>query len=154
MSRRAIVRRLLGHELVLKAHPPPDFTGMTPEAKLLWEAKHGQYEAIVTLANEGYTPKMVTPAEHEAELRAAGQWPVEETMALVQLASNAENVTPVPEARAPAEISPQQQYIEEKCQWRHRGPDDYDWDERPRGYECEYEYDPLERGWQEIMRSR
>jgi hypothetical protein len=41
------------------------------------------------------------------------------------------------------------------CHWRRRGPADYDWedDEEPGGYFCEYEYDPLERGWEEIKQS-
>ena len=77
--------------------------------------------------------------------------------------SEAPNGSEVAEAAAPPDSAAvttpqpeperQREYWEEKCQWRHRGPDDCDWDDRPRGYECEYEYDPLEQGWQEIVRS-
>jgi len=46
----------------------------------------------------------------------------------------------------PTERSPQQEFAEENCRWRQRGPEDYDWDddERPRLNECLHEYDPLE----------
>jgi len=130
--------------------PEPDFTGWTAQQVLLWAAHNGKYEEIVAEASKGYRPQMVTPEAREAESRATGQRPTAGEVA--EPAPDGLPVAPA-EPEPPSEPERPLEYWEEKCQWRHRGPQDMDWDERPRGYECEYEYDPLEEGWQEIERS-
>ncbi len=47
----------------------------TPQQKLVRAAESGRFEAIVAAAQPAEPPKMVTPEEREAELRATGQWP-------------------------------------------------------------------------------
>ena len=128
--------------------PEPDFTGWTAQQVLLWAAQNGKYEEIVAEASKGYRPQMVTPEEREAELRATGRWPTAS-----EVAEPAPDRPPVAmaEPAPPSEPERPLEYWEEKCHWRRRGPADYDWDdEEPGGYFCEYEYDPLERGWEEI----
>jgi hypothetical protein len=62
------------------------------------------------------------------------------------LAPESDAEAAAPEPGMPTERSPQQEFVEENCRWRQRGPEDYDWDddERPRLNECLHEYDPLE----------
>jgi hypothetical protein len=131
--------RLLRMTRGLTRQAAPDFTGWTAQQVLLWAARNGGFEAIVEEANEGYRPKMVTAEEHEAELRAAGKWR-EETPAAPQPAP----VDAEPK-REPGMPPPEPQWWEEKARFRHRGPEDYDWDDdKQSGYFCEHEYDPLE----------
>ena len=47
----------------------------TPEQNLVRAAENGRFEAIVAAAQPAEPPKMVTPEEREAELRATGRWP-------------------------------------------------------------------------------
>jgi hypothetical protein len=132
----------------IQADAPPDFGGWTDGQKLVWAARNGRYEEIVARANEGWQPRMAAAKDGEAEPGAEQR--------------DASQVTAAPppqdgstDADPQAQPAPERQpeYWEEKCQWRHRGPDDCDWEDRPRGYEYEHEYDPLEQGWQEIVRS-
>ena len=142
----ARVRRL---EKRRRRDPEPDFTGWTAQQILLWAAHNGKYEEIIAEASKGYVPQMVTPEQREAESRATDPTAPDSEVAPTP------DTAPVAAGDAQSQPEPERprEYWEEKCQWRHRGPDDYDWDDRPRGYECEYEYDPLEAGWQEILRS-
>jgi hypothetical protein len=133
--------------------PAPDFTGWTAQQVLLWAAQNGKYEAIVAKASKEYRPQMVTPEEREAELKATGRWPT-----AGEVAEPAPDGPPVAAAEPEPPSDPERplEYWEEKCHWRRRGPaddDDWDDDEERGGYFCEYEYDPLERGWEEIKQS-
>lgn len=143
----ARVRRL---EKRRRRDPEPDFTGWTAQQILLWAAHNGKYEEIVAEAGKGYRPQGVAPEGREAESGTTAGRPT-----AAEVAESAPDGAPVAaaESEPPSEPLRPLEYWEEKCQWRRRGPEDADWDERPRGYECEYEYDPLEEGWQEIVRS-
>ena len=111
----------------------PDFAGWTVEQVLVWAARHDRYEEIVTEANHGRRPALVALPPPEA---APAESPITSTPP--------ESPEAVPNAAADAEPQPKA-YWEEKCRWRLRGPDDYDWDTAQAGYQCIHGYDPLER---------
>jgi hypothetical protein len=110
----------------------------TPEQKLVRAAATGGFEAIVAAAQPAEPPKMVTPEEREAELRAKGHWPDKGPDKPKAKRTAAKK----PEPKEPErELSPGEQYIAEYCQWRARGPGDYR--ERVPYGRCLTEYDPL-----------
>jgi len=133
----------------IEADAPPDFGGWTEGQKLVWAARNGRYEEIVARANEGWQPRKATAEESEAGFGSAQG----SGGSAVEVPASPDG-SAVAAPQSPAVPERQPEYWEEKCQWRHRGPEDCNWDDRPRGYECEYEYDPLEQGWQEIVRGR
>jgi hypothetical protein len=132
--------KLEGVARLLLPAPVPDFSGWTEEQVLLWSARNGGFEAVVEAANESYRPQMVTPEQHEAELRAAGKWR-EETPAEPE----PEPATVDAESKREPGMPPNEpQWWEEKARFRHRGPEDYDWNgDKQAGYFCEVDYDPL-----------
>jgi hypothetical protein len=148
----ARVRRL---EKRRRPEPRPDFSGWTADRILVWAARNGQYEEMVAKAGEGHRPAMVTSGEPEAGLPATGQSPADSDVA-AKAPPPDDSPVAAAEPRPEPKPEPERQlaYWEEKCRWRHRGPDDYDWDDQSQGYECEHEYDALERGWQEFVRSQ
>jgi hypothetical protein len=107
----------------------------TPRDGLLRAAETGQYEALVRKARLAQPIAMVTPEEREAELRAAGKWPADKPR------RKARPRKPKP-AEPPRELTPNEQYIAEHCQWRLRGPNDYPRTQHRVG-QCLTEYDPL-----------
>ena len=100
-----------------QARKPEDAT--TPLQKLVRAAETGRFEAIVAAAQPAEPPKMVTPEEREAALRAEGKWPEEKPKPPPKPEPKAE---PKPPER---ELTPNEQYIAEHCRWRKRGPGDY-----------------------------
>ncbi len=114
------------------ARQPED--GATPQQKLVHAAETGRFEAIVAAAQPAEPPKMVTPEEREAELRADGKWPDK------QKAKRKAAAKPAPkEPERP--LTPNEQYIDEHCQWRERRPGD--WREPVPYGRCKTEYDVL-----------
>ena len=113
--------------------PTPDLTGWTAGQILVWASRNGRYEEIVALANHGHQPRMVSAEEHEAQLRAAGQWAAETASAPTAPAVEQPPAAPAAEPEAP------RAYWEEKCQWRLRGPEDYDWGDESDPVEDEYD---------------
>jgi hypothetical protein len=110
----------------------------TPQQKLVRAAETGRFEAIVTAAQPAEPPKMVTPEEREAELRAAGKWP--------DKPKAKRKAAPKPRPKEPQRaltppLTPGEQYIDEHCQWRERGPGD--WREPVPYGRCKTEYDVL-----------
>jgi hypothetical protein len=99
------------------AGTPEDAT--TPQQKLARAAETGQYEALVARARLAQPIAMLTPEEREAELRAQGKWPDDKPKRPPKPEPKAE---PKPPER---ELTPNEQYIAEHCQWRARGPNDY-----------------------------
>ena len=139
---QAVLRRVKNRrrrKLKALPQPVPDFTGWTAEQVLMWAARNGKFEEMVAHANQGERRTMITPEENETELRAAGQWPTEGSAA----APGAAPPEPAPAPAAKLEPPAEPAYWEEKCRWRLRGPEDYDWDDST-GYQVEHEYDPLE----------
>jgi len=131
------------------AAKPADAT--TPQQKLVRAAETGRFETIVAAAQPAEPPKMVTPEEREAELRAKGQGPSSPSPVKRGRQGGGK-----PKARPEAsphldpppsdggggrELTPNEQYIAEHCQWRRRGPNDYR-EHVPYG-RCKTEYDPL-----------
>jgi hypothetical protein len=104
----------------------------TPQQRLLRAAETGQFETVVGQAQPAEPPRMVTPEEREAELRAAGKL-------------DPPKPAPPPPPSEPKEPehepTPGEQYIAERCRWRHRGPGDGH--EPAREGRCLTEYDPL-----------
>ena len=116
--------------------PEADDSGSTPYQKLLGSAGKGQFESLVRKARPTEPAAMVTPEEREAELRAAGQWPDDKP------APKPAPKTQRPPAEPERALSPNEQYIEEKCDWRHRGPNDYPRPTHAYG-QCLTDYDPI-----------
>jgi hypothetical protein len=155
-SERMIQARLDRERARRNAACKPD-DATTPQQKLVRAAESGRFETIVAAAQPAEPPKMVTPEEREAELRRTGQWP--SSTSPVQAPSEARAGRPgggKPQARPEAfphldpppsdggggqELTPQQQYIDEHCRWRRRGPGDYRPTHNP--YRCLTEYDVL-----------
>ena len=106
----------------------------TPQDKLVHAAETGRFEAIVAAAQPAEPPKMVTPEEREAELRADGKWPDKPK---AKRKATAKRAPKEPER----ELTPNEQYIDEHCQWRERGPGD--WREPIPYGRCRTEYDVL-----------
>ena len=119
---------------VRQAPKKADTDGSTPYQQLLRSAEQGQFESMVRKARPAQPVAMVTPEEREAELRAEGKWPADKP-----------EPKPAPKKPLPAEppraLSPNEQYIEEKCHWRQRGPND--WREPIPYGRCKTEYDVL-----------
>jgi hypothetical protein len=129
------VRRLERKRPRSRPVPAPDAVGRT---FMPWAAENGGLAELVARSMAGEPPpRLKTPEENEAELRAAGQWPAEPAAA----------PPPAPEAPSPPAEERPREYWEEKCRWRRRGSRDYDdWDDRQRtGNRCLTEYDPLSR---------
>jgi hypothetical protein len=115
----------------------PEATATTPGDGLLRAAESGQYEALVARARLAQPIAMVTPEEREAELRAQGKWTADKPKRKPKPRRKAE---PKPPER---ELTPNEQYIAEHCQWRERGPNDYPPRPQHRVGQCLTEYDPL-----------
>ena len=125
------------------ARKPED--AATPQQKLVRAAESGRFETIVAAAQPAEPPKMVSPEEREAELRAAGRWPGEQ-----KPKSEAETVTPdapvepeppAPEPGMPTEPTPGMAWAEENIRWRPRGSGIRRSTHNP--YRCLTEYDVL-----------
>ena len=106
----------------------------TPEQNLVRAAETGRFESIVAAAQPAEPPKMVTPEEREAELRRTGKWQSEPK------AKRKAAAKPKPKEPKRA-LTPNEQFIDENCQWRARGPGDYR--QRVPYGRCLTEYDPL-----------
>jgi hypothetical protein len=114
------------------AREPDD--GATPQQKLVRAAESGRFETLVAAAQPAEPPTMVTPEEREAELRAQGQW--------TEKAKPKRKAAPKRKPKEPKRtLTPNEQYIEEHCQWRARGPGD--WREPIPYGRCRTEYDVL-----------
>ena len=124
---------------------PPDLAGLTKDQLLLWAANNAKYEDLVSLALRGRRPIMVTAERREAELRAEGRWPAAESPEAPATESPEAPAPPLSAGQpAPAEPEAPPAYWEEKCWWRHRGPQDYaDW-ESDDDFQVDHDYDPLE----------
>jgi hypothetical protein len=106
----------------------------TPQDKLVRAAETGRFEAVVAAAQPAEPPKMVTPEEREAELTRTGQWP--------DKPKARRKATPKREPKEPKRpLTPNEEYVDEHCRWRARGPGDYR--ERVPYGRCLTEYDPL-----------
>ncbi len=109
---------------------------LTPYQKLLRAAERGQFEALVRKARPKRPLAMVTPQEREAELRAAGRWPIDRPVP-----RPAPQPAPAAVEPPPPELTPNEQYLAEHCRWRPRGPHDDTYRHARR--ECLTDYDPL-----------
>jgi hypothetical protein len=136
--RRAQTVRAKRLEEQLTAPAPDDEAASTPHDGLLRAAENGQYEALVAQARPAQPIAMVTPEEREAELRAAGKWPEDKPRPQAKPKPKPEAEPKEPER----ELTPNEQYIAEHCQWRRRGPDDYP-HTRHNPYRCLVDYDPI-----------
>ena len=116
---------------------PDDAT--TPQQKLVRAAENGRFETIVAAAQPAEPPKMVSPEEREAELRAAGKWTADKPKSKSKPKARRKAEPKEPER----ELTPNEQYIAEHCQWRERGPNDYPKKQPHQLYRCLTEYDPL-----------
>ena len=96
---------------------PDDAT--TPQQKLVRAAETGRFEAIVAAAQPAEPPKMVTPEEREAELRAAGK-AVEDTPK-PKPKRKPRKKKPALEPGMPTEPTPGMQWAEEHLRRRPRG---------------------------------
>src|SRR5689334_391715 len=136
---RAGLRRLSARKA--EARKPDD--AATPQEKLVRAAETGQFEAIVAKAQPAEPPKMVTPEEREAELRAKGEWPdAPQPQPEAGTAPPAlEPESPAPEPGMPTEPTAGMKWAEEHLIRRPRGARDV----RPRiPYgRCLTEYDVL-----------
>jgi hypothetical protein len=92
-----------------------DDSASTPYQKLVRAAERGQFEALVREVRPAEPVAMVTPEEREAALRAAGRWPADKS-------EPPPAPPPAPEPEPPRELTPNEQYIAEHCQWRKRPP--------------------------------
>lgn len=132
-SERAIQAQLDRERARRDAASQPD-DAATPQQKLVRAAETGRFAAIVAAAQPAEPPKMVTPEEREAELRTDGKWP-DKPKAKRKAAAK-------PKAKKPARpLTPNEQYIDEHCQWRERRPGD--WREPVPYGRCKTEYDVL-----------
>jgi hypothetical protein len=156
-SERAIGLRLDREVAQREAFARKPQDAATPQQKLVRAAETGGFEAIVAAAQSAEPPKMVTPEEREAELRAKEKSP--SSTSPVQAPSEARAGRPgggKPQARPEAfphldpppsdggggpELTPNEQYIAEHCRWAPRGPGDSR--ERVPYGRCLTEYDPL-----------
>ena len=111
----------------------------TPQEKLVRAAENGRFETIVAAAQPAEPPKMVTPEEREAELRATGQWPAE------QKPKSEAEATPdapaEPEPGMPTEPTPGMSWAEEHLRRHPHGSSVRRPAHNP--YRCLTEYDPL-----------
>ena len=112
----------------------------TPQEKLVRAAETGRFEAIVAAAQPAEPPKMVTPEEREAELRATGQWPAEQKPQPAATPDAAAE-PPAPEPGMPTEPTAGMKWAEEHLRRRPRGSGKRRPTHNP--YRCLTEYDPL-----------
>ena len=137
-SHRTVVTRRAKRLVAQRtAATPADDTASTPGDGLLRAVETGQYEALVAKARLAQPIAMVTPEEREAELRAAGKWTADKPKSKPKARRKAEPKEPE------RELTPNEQYIAEHCQWRERGPNDYPKKQPHQLYRCLTEYDPL-----------
>jgi hypothetical protein len=137
MTSERVIEARLDRERARRNAPCPPDDAATPQQKLVRAAETGRFETIVAAAQPAEPPKMVTPEEREAELRAKGKEP--DRPKAKRKAAQA----PAPEQpeRAPTHpLTPGEQYIAEHCRWRRRGPGDT---ARILYGRCQTEYDPL-----------
>lgn len=113
----------------------------TPQQNLVRAAETGRLEAIVAAAQPAEPPKMVTPEEREAELRAAGQWPSEQKPEPPAPDAPAEPEPRAPEPGMPTEPTSGMLWAEANLRRRPRGPGGHGSTHNP--YRCLTEYDPL-----------
>ena len=119
---------------------PDDAT--TPQQKLVRAAENGRFETIVAAAQPAEPPKMVSPEEREAELRATGQWPAaQKPEPAAPPDAAAEPEAPAPEPGMPTEPTPGMKWAEEHLKKRPRGSGVRRPTHNP--YRCLTEYDPL-----------
>jgi hypothetical protein len=111
----------------------------TTEQKLVHAAETGRYGALVAAAQPAEPPKMVTPEEHEAELRRTGQWPEEPKTAPTPEPKEPE--PPAIEPGQPTEPTPGMTWAEEHLGKRPRGPAPRRRTHNP--YRCLTEYDVI-----------
>jgi hypothetical protein len=97
-------------------------TAASAEESLVRAAQTGRYAALVAAAQPAEPPKMVTPEENEAELRAKGQWPEEKPAPPAPAEPPAEPAPPVIEPGMPTEPTPGMKWAEEHLGKRPRGP--------------------------------
>ena len=114
-------------------------TAATTMERLVRAAETGRFEAIVAAAQPAEPPKMVTPEEREAALRAAGQWPEEKPAPPPHAAPPAEAAPPAPEPGQPTEPTPGMVWAEEHLTRRPRGSGRRRPTHNP--YRCLTEYD-------------
>jgi len=115
----------------------------TPEQNLVRAAENGRFEAIVAAAQPAEPPKMVTPEEREAELRATGQWPAEQKPK-PEAEAKAPDAPAEPEPTAPGmptEPTPGMAWAEEHLRRHPHGSGNRRPAHNP--YRCLTEYDPL-----------
>jgi hypothetical protein len=127
----------------------------TPQQKLVRAAESGRFETIVAAAQPAEPPKMVSPEEREAELRRAGKWQSETSASTSPVLRGRQgggerqdvrvafpHLDPPPsDGGGGPELTPNEQYIAEHCQWSPRGSVGYR--ERVPYGRCLTEYDPL-----------
>ena len=119
---------------------PDDAT--TPQQKLVRAAESGRFEKIVAAAQPAEPPKMVSPEEREAELRATGQWPAaQKPEPAAPPDAAAEPEAPAPEPGMPTEPTPGMAWAEENLSRRPPGSGNRRPAHNP--YRCLTEYDPL-----------
>ena len=148
MSERTIEGRFDRERTLREAfvRKPDDAT--TPQQKLVRAAESGRFETIVAAAQPAEPPKMVTPEEREAELRAAGQWPEDKPRPEPKAEPPVEETPPAPEPGMPTEPTPGMLWAEERIRWRPRGPSDLRSRHEPG--QCLVEYDPIEYFYAEL----
>jgi hypothetical protein len=118
MSDRMLQARLDRERAQREAFARKPEDAATPQQKLVRAAETGRFEAIVAAAQPAEPPKMVTPEEREAELRRTGKW--------TDKPKAKRKAAPKPEPKEPERpLTPNEQYINEHCQWRERRPSDY-----------------------------
>ena len=119
---------------------PDDAT--TPQQKLVRAAENGRFETIVAAAQPAEPPKMVSPEEREAELRATGQWPAaQKPEPAAPPDAAAEPEAPAPEPGMPTEPTPGMAWAEEHLRRHPHGSGNRRPAHNP--YRCLTEYDPL-----------
>jgi hypothetical protein len=115
--------------------PGPDFSTMTELERFWWSVKKHGLQKLARRAAASREKRAQTAPEAQPEMGAAPA-PVAE----------AEPPPPV-ETKPPPEPEPKtptQQWIDERCWWRLRGPDDYIYDDADvRPNQTLHDYDPL-----------
>ena len=142
MSERTIEGRFDRERTLREAfvRKPDDAT--TPQQKLVRAAENGRFETIVAAAQPAEPPKMVSPEEREAELRATGQWPAEQKPKPEAEAEPDKPAEPEPpEPGMPTEPTPGMSWAEEHLRRHPHGSSVRRPAHNP--YRCLTEYDPL-----------
>ena len=114
----------------------PTEPASTAQEKLVRAAETGRFEALVAAA-QTEPPKMVTPEEREAELRAAGKAVDDKP----KRKRKPRKKKPALEPGMPTEPTPGMKWAEEHMRRRPRGSGDRS--ERVPYGQCQTEYDPL-----------